>query len=122
MKKRYRCEVKVCMLCKCFCGGIDICNFYEEMKCEDCGCGFFNKWCYDFYKCFYCVVKDNCFICLLVYVCFICRRDLKIVKGVRINKNYWNGKLYECYKIYCNICKINVDKFDYFCFFCFFKF
>lgn len=115
-KKRHRCEAKVCTLCKCFCGGIDTCNPYEEMKCEDCGRGFLNKRCYDFHKRPYCAVKDNRPTCSLVYACPTCRRDLKIVKGVRTNKNHWNGKPHECYKTYCNICKINVDKFDHLCF------
>ena len=34
-------------------------------------------------------------------------RDLKIVKGMRTNKNHWNGKPHY------NICKFNVDKFDH---------
>ena len=115
-RKRHRCEAKVCTLCKCFCGGIDACNPYEEMKCEDCGRGFLNKRCYDFHKRPYCAAKDNRPTCSLVYACPTCSRDLKIVKGLRTNKNHWNGKPHECYKTYCNICKFNVDKFDHLCF------
>ena len=115
-RKRHRCDANACSMCKSFCGGIDASHPFEEVKCSQCGRGFLNTRCYECHKRPYCAVKDNRPTCSLIYACPKCNRDLKIVKGTRTQKNYWNGKPHECYRTYCNVCKRNVDKYDHLCF------
>ena len=103
-------------MCKCFFRGMDASNPFEQVRCADCGRGFLNKRCYDLHKQPYCAAVDNRPTCSRIYACPKCNRDLKIVKGMRTQKNQWKGKKHKCYKSYCNICKQNVNKLHHLCF------